>query len=103
MEIKEAIYKKEKREVRVLVSEAVYGCDECQKEITEDGNNIHKLSISVFHTNKETPDSHDFCSWKCVFKFIPKIECDHFVSLPYLHYDEDTPEITVKDFIVLTQ
>lgn len=107
MIVKKAKYKKVREMVTRQVSPDIYGCDECKKEFGED----NRLEITVFYNDKnlrklrntasEDTDRHQFCSWKCVGKFMPKVKCDYFVSLPYLHYDAQTPGTTVKDFLKL--
>lgn len=95
MIVKEAKYKEVMKPRKVLVSEAVYGCDECQKEFESDV----RLELRVFHHEKDETDRHEFCSWGCVFKFIPKVKSDYFMDLPYLSFDEE--KNTAKDFIEL--
>jgi hypothetical protein len=106
MIIKEAKYKKVKRIVEVLISDDVYGCDHCKKEIDDSGN----LSIDVFfHDEKfkkqniNNTDKYDFCSWKCLITFLPKIKTDYFISMPFLHYDNKITKdgTSVKDFFDL--
>lgn len=106
MIIKEAKYRKVKRIVEELISDDVYGCDQCKKEMLD----IGKLSIDVFFhdekikkQNKGGADKYDFCSWKCVIKFLSTIKTDYFISLPFLHYDEKntTKGTSAKDFFDL--
>lgn len=102
MIVKKAIYGKVMREVTERISDEVYGCDQCKKEFGQDD----KLEITVFYNKKRDKhkkiggtDRHEFCSWECVAKFLPKIKTDFFVSLPTLHYDNKTDGTMVKDFI----
>jgi hypothetical protein len=105
MIIKKAKYKKVMQEVNQRISDDVYGCDQCKKEFGED----NKLEITVFfHDEKlkkqhegDDTDRHQFCSWKCVGKFLPKVKTDYFISLPFLHYDTQTEGTMAKDFIKL--
>lgn len=89
MLIKKAVYKNVKVIQREIVSDAIYGCDECECEIKDYPNEQIKLELTVFYkdNNKETKDLH-FCSWDCVLLHIPKIDSDDFVDLPILYYDE---------------
>ncbi len=97
MIIKKAKFKKVTRIVNERVSDEVYGCDQCKKEIGE-----RTLDITIFHHKGES-EYKNLCSWKCVIKFVPTIKTDYFVSLPYLHYDEKIKGITVADFIKATK
>ena len=107
MIVKKAKYRNVKKLVTERVSDEVYGCDECKKEFGE----VNKLEITVFYSHKMeaklknsesgVTDRHQFCSWACVGKFMPKVKTDYFVSLPYLHYDAQTPGTTIKDFLNL--
>jgi hypothetical protein len=107
MKIKEAVnescgecgrYKKE-------VSPDVYGCDNCRKEIQRNlaAGKRQNLQMTVFR-NPHNSDSQnlEFCSWKCVLAYLPKIRCNYFVNLPYLHFDAGYPrEMTGKALIDL--
>ena len=105
MIIKKAEYKKVMKEVNERISDDVYGCDQCKKEFGSED----KLQIDVFYHDEKNKkqnngggtDKHDFCSWVCVFKFLPKIKTDYFVNLPYLKYDSKTKGATAKDFLKL--
>lgn len=89
MIIKEAEYKKVRRITKVRISDEIYGCDCCKKEFKTE-----KLDLTVFYNDESLiqnkigrdTDHYDFCSWKCVIKFLPKIKTDYFISLPHLHY-----------------
>lgn len=93
MLIKEAIYEDVPTTYKKLVTSRVYGCDECQKEFSNDRGD--KLEITVFYhgdgklkaKSNDDVDKHEFCSWECVLKFLPKIKTDYFVTLPHLMYD----------------
>ncbi len=88
MIIKEAKYKKKRVQQNVRISEEVYGCDECNKEIKEYPNETGRLDLTIFFQNNETERLH-FCSWKCVLKALPKIKTDYFITLPMIHYGGD--------------
>lgn len=98
MIIKEAKYKNVKVMQRKCVSETVYGCDECKKEIPKFPNESSRLDLTIFHNSGETEHLH-FCSWRCVLKHVPKIKSDYFVTLPMLYFDQGTKNRTAKDFI----
>jgi hypothetical protein len=102
MIIKEAVYAKKRKTVNVRISEEQYGCDCCRKKMAMDEST---LRLNVFQTlpDGSTPPSQqlDFCSWKCVLKYLPKIKSNYFVCLPYLHYDDKTPGTRAIDFINL--
>ena len=87
MLIKKAKYKEVKVMRRKMVSEDIYGCDECESVINDYSNEDSCLKVRVFHKHTEDTDSLHFCSWKCVLDHLPKINTDYFVDLPFLHYD----------------
>lgn len=87
MKTKEAKYKKVRVTQRIEVSPAVYGCDECRKEIKDYPNENSRLEVTA-HSHDVGSENLHFCSWKCVLKHIPKIKCEYFVSLPFLYFDE---------------
>lgn len=86
MILKKAVYKKQMVEQNVLVSDDLYGCDECNTELHEDDERL-ELTVFFKKTSKEPKRLH-FCSWDCVLKNLKKIKCDYFVDLPYLFYDQ---------------
>ena len=107
MKIEEARYEtcKECGTRKRMISEESYGCDECGKQISieSNGKTHHDfLQLKVFrHVGSDT-ESREFCSWACVFAFLPKIESDYFVSLPFLQYEADVvPGQRVSDFFKL--
>jgi len=90
MLIKEAEYKKVKVTQQRMVKDAIYGCDECGTEINEYPNEEDRLEVTVFYQDFERTEKTGrlhFCSWECVFKHLPKIKCDHFISLPFVYMD----------------
>jgi hypothetical protein len=105
MKIKEAVnetcgecgrYKKE-------VSPEIFGCDNCRKEIQRHlvAGKRENLQMTVFH-NAGGSKHKEFCSWKCVLAYLPKIKSDYFASLPYMHFDTGYPkEMTAKALISL--
>lgn len=84
-----------------LISDEVYGCDQCRKPISIElnGKRHHDyLQLTVFRTGDES-ESHQFCSWACVLKFLPTIRTDYFINLPYLQYEADAlPGQRASDF-----
>lgn len=102
MIVKKAKFKKVRRTVTVLISDDVFGCDQCRKII---GDGDDKLDFTVFCKdrklckNKEDgSDNYSVCSWKCFSKIIRTIKCDYFVSMPFLHFDKPSKAGTAKDF-----
>ena len=85
MIIKEAVYKKVKVTKNKLVTEAVYGCDCCRKEIVQYPNEDNRLEFTLFRKNEEASYFH-FCSWDCVLKYISEIDVEFdFISLPCVY------------------
>lgn len=87
MIIKEAVFAKKRKTVNVRVSDEVNGCDFCRRKIPDE--NLH-LPVQVFNQDQDRtlPSTQmDFCSWKCILKYLPKIKSNYFVCLPYLHFD----------------
>jgi hypothetical protein len=87
MIVKEAVYKKKKitKFECTLISDVVYGCDECKAEIIEYPNEDNRLEITIYNNNDTNNNLH-FCSWGCVLKYIPKLKSDYFATLPYIHF-----------------
>lgn len=72
------------------ISDEVYGCDQCRKPIAMDvSGKRHNdyLDLTVHYLGGEGSVSHQFCSWACLFEFLPTIKTDYFVSLPFLQYE----------------
>lgn len=88
MEIKKAVYENIMVEQRRVVSQAVYGCDNCKKEIPNYPNEANRLDMTIFHNEKESERKH-FCSWGCVLGFLPKIKSDYFINLPMVYMDQE--------------
>ena len=105
MKLKDAKYKvcKECGSRKEVISDDKYGCDQCKKEInfySEGKSHNDFLDIKVFHHNNDPTEEFQFCSWKCVFKFLPTIKTNYFVTLPYLHYEDDVmPGQGIKGFL----
>jgi len=66
---------------RELVSEEVFGCDQCHKKTSDE-----VLQVNVFFKNDVT-DNYHFCSWACVLKKLKRLKSDYFIDLPLLHFD----------------
>jgi hypothetical protein len=73
---------------RRRVADEVRGCDVCKKVFADEEP---YLSADIFRKDTNGAERLDCCSWICAFNGLRSIETDYFVSLPYLHYDEDTP------------
>ena len=90
---------------KATIQEQTYGCDNCRKEIQhelEAGKRQH-LQMTVFrHESDTSAENLEFCSWKCVLAYLPKIKSDYFINLPYLHFDSGYPkEMTGQELIRL--
>ena len=85
MIIKEAKYENVMVEQLMCVSEAVHGCDECMAAIGKE----NRLEMTVFRNSEDHAERLHFCSWDCVLAHIPKVKTDHFISLPFVHFDAD--------------
>src|SRR3989337_833883 len=75
--------------------EDVYGCDECRKEITFvgfRGNEQRYLDLTVLYKSGSPGKHHQFCSWKCLRNYLPKIKTNYY-KMPY--------GLRAKDFIDL--
>lgn len=80
------------------VSSEVYGCDTCRKVIDLNKPKVDYLRSNVFQSGSGGSTEIVCCSWKCMLKALRKVECDHFISLPFLHYDADSKGVQAKDF-----
>lgn len=74
--------------LRKRIAEERRGCDVCKKIFADDEP---YLSADIFSHDSNGADRLDACSWACALRGLAAIETDYFVSLPYLHYDSDTP------------
>ena len=74
--------------LRKRVADEQRGCDVC-KRVFDDQEPY--LSSDIFRRGTNGADRLDFCSWTCALKGLAAVETDYFVSLPYLHYDKETP------------
>ena len=103
MIIKQRKYKKIKKFVDVLVQDEVYGCDECRKEIKriDFNESVNYLDLTIFRNKDNSTDRKQFCSWRCVLKYLPKIKCDYFVSMPMLYYDNANEKVSAKELMKL--
>jgi hypothetical protein len=88
-----------------IAQEESYGCDECKKPIDDQlnsKNTRHRdfLEVKIFRHVETTghADRLHFCSWDCVFKYLPKIKTDYFVEMPFLNYEAGWKGTTAKDF-----
>jgi len=102
MKIKDAVYEEVMVEQRREVSPEQYGCDECKILISNFPNEDNRLELTIFHNVKDNVEYLHFCSWDCLFKYMPKVETDDFVSLPFLYFDStDNGLRSAKRFIEL--
>ena len=87
---------------RHLTGSDVYGCDTCRKKIDMNKKDTEYLEATVFRTSGESAQHMHFCSWRCVLQGISKVKSDYFISLPFLHFDNDTSKgLRAKDFFAL--
>jgi len=82
---------------RRLVSEEKYGCDHCKTPTDIFNERYRVLEVTVFFLDGKCATFH-FCSWLCLFKKLPEIESDYFISLPYLSFDNPIPAISPDAF-----
>ena len=75
-----------------LLEEEIFGCDHCRIEIGE-----HNLRVMVHSKDFDSTD-HQLCSWQCVFAFLQTIQCDWFISLPFVSADVSAAGQTIADF-----
>lgn len=80
-----------------LVSDEIHGCDTCKTEIDFNDKDVEYLRLIVFQQEDNSEYFH-FCSWKCVFEFLPRIKSNYFVDLPYLSYDSKDDKLSAKAF-----
>ena len=79
------------------ISPEQHGCDRCKKPIEPYGND-ERLDVRIF-SNSDSTKIFYFCSWECVFKFLKKRpKCDHFLTLPYVCFDNKIKGRRAKDF-----
>lgn len=99
MVLKERVWETREVTQKVIVSEEVIGCDNCQKEIGERGSG---LDLTVFKPDHSDADHFTYCCWACVSEGVSKIEGAEFATLPYLHFaDEYKGGQHVDDFVKL--
>ena len=96
MKIKEAVYKEPCKccgtHSRDIVSPEVYGCDQCQKEISSPHSRERSYLEVVIFYHDSNAKHFQFCSWECVFKFVKNVQqtenkADYFIELPHLYCD----------------
>ena len=82
----------------VKQQEVKFYCDQCKKELKiRGGKKYGCLDATVFYDDDATKRL-DFCSWKCCLIKIKEIQCNHFISLPFLLYDCNEKGLRAKDF-----
>ena len=81
-----------------LISDEEYGCDNCKKKINLEEHEEY-LSLTIFHhSSSATPKACHFCSWVCVFEKLKNLRTDSFITLPFLSFDNENPQMTVEAF-----
>ena len=80
------------------ISPEQYGCDFCSKRIEisdRKGKSSPYLRATIFyHEDKRDTKDIIFCSWKCLFSYLKKLEKKgiYFIALPSLTFDrKETP------------
>lgn len=70
-----------------------YVCDCCDKHLNpNEPHNKMAITASVHSQRGEGSDDLHYCSWRCLAKHLPTVECDYFISLPFLKYDGKKPD-----------
>lgn len=77
----------------ISVTNDVYGCDTCEKQIDENA-----LRVFVFSHKGSGASEYRFCSWACVLKKLKTLKSDYFIDLPFLHFDTATKGQHARDF-----
>ena len=96
-----AVYEEVEKKVRSRVSEDIYGCDRCEVTIDMNDKDSRYLAIDVFGQG-EGSEKHIFCSWSCALQFLPTIECNYFISLPFVSFNEKG-KCGAKEFLKLIE
>lgn len=78
-------------------------CDNCDEKLSHHTNDEHGfLSINIFSQDPdELSEDMEFCSWKCCLERLKTIDCNYFITLPHLLYDEQKKGFRAKDFLKL--
>lgn len=100
MILKHPQFKEVLKPVTEMVSETVFGCDCCKKEIHRNRDELTMLEVS-FYYKKNNKQKH-YCSWICLFKHLAKINLNNieFISLPYVvpSSQSSIDGLTIKSF-----
>jgi len=74
-------------------------CANCEGEVDA----VEPLLLTIFNQGQEAGKAQEypFCSWECVFDYLPGVCCDYFVDLPFLHYDDNRTGDGVQAFLKL--
>lgn len=104
MKIKEAVYETCKccGTRKNTISEEIYGCDVCKKEINMNNPGEDYLRLSV-HDQQSAAQWKEVCSWACASKLVKSLiknkAAGWFISLPYVSMDIVKKGCTAKDFL----
>lgn len=83
---------------RVTVeTESSYSCDHCGKALPE-----RRCRVQAFHEDEEqTVEHRHYCDWGCLLADIENVECNSFISLPYIRCkgDEDGSTLGLAAFM----
>ena len=82
------------------LSDEVYGCDQCKRQIDLNQPEKAYLEATVF-THADVTTRLQFCSWLCCLKKLKTVQTDYFISLPFLYYDKGT--INAEEFFKLVK
>ena len=84
---------------RQLVSDYVYGCDGCGKEILL-GKHDEYLSTTVFQqpSFEDNVEDFHFCCWLCFFRKLRELRTTNFIKMPFLTFDSEQEGLRVDDF-----
>ena len=77
-----------------MVKDSEICCDTCKKVIP---HNSGALDVDVHHKIGDA-ETYNFCSWVCLFKKLPKLKSEWFITLPVLNFDKVSDGQHTRDF-----
>lgn len=70
-----------------------YVCDCCDRVLNPNEPHNEAIITAAVHSNHgEGAEDLHYCNWRCLAKHLPTVECDYFISLPFLKYDGKKPD-----------
>lgn len=87
---------------RTLINEDIYGCDVCKRVLDMNKKSVSYLDATKFSQRGEATHHH-FCSWRCLVKWVIRVKCDNFISLPFLSFDGIPERTLTREFMRLTR